>query len=260
MYIIYFIVGLGASIVGALAGLGGGVIIKPVLDALGQYHVSTITVLSAATVFTMSVVSLLKAQSSGVKVKGKLSLIISIGSVIGGVIGKFLFNHIEVIAEDDNLITVIQAGILAVLMLVIYIFVQYKHKFKTYEIKNHSAIFLVGLILGMLASFLGIGGGPLNVAILTWLFSLEMKEASINSIFIIFFSQLSTLLTIELTTGFGRYDLSMLKFMILGGILGGFIGSSLAHKLRHTHIQKIFTITLLGIILTNLYNMIKFFI
>ncbi|HLQ75126.1 MAG TPA: sulfite exporter TauE/SafE family protein, partial [Alloiococcus sp.] len=58
IWLIYFAVGLIATIFGALAGLGGGVIIKPVLDLLGDYDVGTISVLSAATVFSMSVVSL----------------------------------------------------------------------------------------------------------------------------------------------------------------------------------------------------------
>ena len=42
MYALFFIISFGASIIGAICGIGGGVIIKPVLDASGalftRYH------------------------------------------------------------------------------------------------------------------------------------------------------------------------------------------------------------------------------
>lgn len=71
-----------------MAGLGGGVIIKPALDFLGHYDVATIGVLSAATVFSMACVSVIKAAQSKIKVKGRVSLILAAGSITGGIIGK----------------------------------------------------------------------------------------------------------------------------------------------------------------------------
>ena len=35
MYVLFFLISFGASIIGAICGIGGGVIIKPVLDASG---------------------------------------------------------------------------------------------------------------------------------------------------------------------------------------------------------------------------------
>ncbi|MCD8330303.1 MAG: sulfite exporter TauE/SafE family protein, partial [Lachnospiraceae bacterium] len=42
---------------------------------------------------------------------------------------------------------------------------------------------------GFLGAFLGIGGGPFNVAALTYFFSMDMKTAAQNSLYIIVFSQ-----------------------------------------------------------------------
>ncbi|MCH1969832.1 hypothetical protein [Romboutsia hominis] len=61
MNIIYFLVGIIATTIGAISGIGGGVIIKPVLDTLGNYDISTISILSSFTVFSMSIVALLKS-------------------------------------------------------------------------------------------------------------------------------------------------------------------------------------------------------
>ena len=48
VYIAVFAVCFFSSIIGAICGIGGGVIIKPVLDALGAFPVSTINFFRAA--------------------------------------------------------------------------------------------------------------------------------------------------------------------------------------------------------------------
>ena len=42
MYILFFIISFSASIIGAICGIGGGIIIKPVMDAFGVLDVSII--------------------------------------------------------------------------------------------------------------------------------------------------------------------------------------------------------------------------
>src|SRR5699024_9305969 len=145
-----------ASVFGALAGLGGGIIIKPVLDLIGQFDVETIGILSAATVFSMSAVSLVSSVRQNIKIKIKLSMWIALSSIIGGAIGKLAFNFTVESIQNSELVTLIQASILAILMVVIFIFVKYKHRFKTYQLKNPLMIIGVGLALGVLAAFLGI--------------------------------------------------------------------------------------------------------
>ncbi|WP_343030413.1 TSUP family transporter [Fundicoccus ignavus] len=64
---------------------------------------------------------------------------------------------------------------------------------KHYAIDNWLVATVVGLSLGTISVFLGIGGGPLNVSLLLWLMSFTMKEAAVYSVAMIFFSQLSKL-------------------------------------------------------------------
>ncbi|MFK4998840.1 hypothetical protein ACI2OX_20690 [Bacillus sp. N9] len=59
------------------------------------------------------------------------------------------------------------------------------------------------------------------------------------------------------TTGFAIYDLSMLWYMVAGGIIGGFVGASLTERITNRQIDRIFVLTLLGIILLNIYNIIR---
>ena len=44
--LLFFVVSLAASVVGAICGIGGGVIIKPTLDVFGWASASTISFLS----------------------------------------------------------------------------------------------------------------------------------------------------------------------------------------------------------------------
>ncbi|CAM4178004.1 sulfite exporter TauE/SafE family protein [Lederbergia lenta] len=254
--IVYLLIGLLASIIGSIAGLGGGIIIKPVLDSIGTYDVATIGLLSTTTVFAMACVSLLKATRSGIRIKGRKSFIIAIGSIVGGLIGKFIFNYLVRSMEDQKIIIVIQATLLTVLMLLILLFVRNRESIKTYQLQNAILIFTIGFGLGTLSSFLGIGGGPLNMAILAFAFSMNIRESAINSIFIIFFSQLSSLITTAFTTGFTIFDLSVLGYMVTGGVIGGLIGTTLSQKFNNLQMDRIFTYTLVGIILLNIYNAI----
>ena len=50
-----------------------------------------------------------------------------------------------------------------------------------------------------MSSFLGIGGGPINLVVLFYFFSMETKTAAQNSLYIILFSQITSLLTTLIT-------------------------------------------------------------
>lgn len=185
---------------------------------------------------------------------------IALSSIIGGSVGKLTFNYVVEIINDSDLVTLIQAFIIAILMVLIFVFVKYKHRLKTRQLKNPLIISVVGFILGVLAAFLGIGGGPFNVAILTLLFSMTSKQAGLNSIFIIFFSQLSSLVYTATSTGFSSFDLTMLPYMIVGGILGGWLGSKLVAKIEDHTVDIIFMIGIIVIIGINVINIGRYFI
>ena len=107
----------------------------------------------------------------------------------------------------------------------------FRNKIKPLHLKNIVFYILVGVLLGILSSFLGIGGGPLNVAIFMLLFGMEIKEATFASIITIMFAQIAKVVTILIGGGFGSYDLSMLPYMAVAGVVGGLIGSLVAKKI-----------------------------
>ncbi len=256
MILIYLAIALGATIIGAIAGIGGGVIIKPMLDFIGDYGVSTIGVISSCTVFSMAVVSIIKQIRYKFKIEIRKTVFIGIGSVIGGVLGEKLLNDILKILSH-NIVTILQNMILAISFVGIFLFMRNKKKINTLNIENAMACVIIGLSLGVMSSFLSIGGGPINIAVLTIFFSMGAKEAAVNSIITILFSQGAQLFTIVSTRGIEAFYIPILPMMILGGIIGGIIGSKLNKMWDDKVILKVFEVVLLLLILLNIYNVIN---
>ena len=250
MGIVYLIIALFATTVGTLSGFGGGVIIKPTLDALGDYNVFVIGVLSSATVLSMSMVSTTRRVIDGLKVD-KILVLLAVGGIVGGLAGKQLFalslDHIS-----PERLTTIQAVILiALLQLALF-----KNRLPHFQVTNRFLILVSGFLLGMVSTYLGIGGGPFNVAVLYMFFAMDIKEAAAGSIFIILFSQLSNLISIAVAGGFGVYDYSILWYMLPASIAGGLIGSWLRKRVSHKTADVLFNVIVLGILLLNVYNIL----
>lgn len=248
MKIIFFLVGFIATTLGSMTGLGGGVIIKPVLDAISQYNVKDISMLSSITVFSMSIISIIKQTKSGFKIEKKYYYI-ALGAVIGGLIGKGILNIITS-NIDNNLVKAVQSIILAIVLS----FVLFKNKFNIRKVENNLTMIILGTSLGACATFLGIGGGPINVAALSIFIGLDIKNSAVISILVIFLSQLANLCLTSINTGFSQYDLTMLIYMIPAAIIGGLVGSSLNRKLKLKQLDYVFNCMMIFIIILNIYN------
>ncbi|MEO1768901.1 hypothetical protein JZO67_000840 [Enterococcus sp. 665A] len=250
--LLYFIVIILANTVGAISGMGGGVIIKPVFDFIGADSVATISFYSTVAVFTMSLVSTFRQIGSGVKFNWSLIGWISGGAIIGGVLGNLTFEFFLQVFADEALVKLIQ--IILTIVTLVLAFLYTKYDWKNFEFSGVLWYLACGLILGFLASLLGIGGGPINVALLMLLFSLPIKDATLYSIATIFFSQLSKLVTIAVTSGFARYDLSMLAFLVPAAIIGGLLGSKVRTILSPEKVTLVFQGVIILVLLINCYN------
>lgn len=261
--IFFLLVSFGASVIGSICGIGGGTIIKPVLDSFGFISVNSISFLSGCTVLSMAIVSLFKSRN-GKEDEINYSVVIplAMGAVLGGVLGKWTFDIIRIHMGNDNLVGLIQSCIMAVIIILTIIFLSYSKKNNGFKVVFKRSIFLsviIGFLLGMLSAFLGIGGGPINIVILTVVFLMSTRIAAINNLFIIMFSQLSSLIYTIITKSVPEYDLIILVLMIAGGIGGGLVGSKLRDRLSNSTIEKIFSRLMIVILIINIGNVLKFY-
>lgn len=259
MVVLLLLVSFGASVVGAICGIGGGVIIKPLLDSLGIAGVAEISFLSGCTVLCMSCYSVgraLLAKESLVKFQTGTPL--AIGAALGGVLGKNLFSALQAMAARPERVGGYQAVCLAVVTAATLIYTLNKGKIPTLQVRGKGVCILVGLCLGVMSSFLGIGGGPINLVVLYFFFSMETKEAAQNSLYIILISQAASLLTSLVTASVPEFHVGWLVTMALGGIAGGMAGRKVNKKLETAQVDKLFTALILVIIGISCYNAWRF--
>ena len=118
MTVIVVITAFIATILGSISGIGGGVIIKPVMDAILDLSASTISFLSGTTVLTMTIVSLLRSRGGETKVDRR-GTFLAVGGAIGGLLGKMLFSFVAEGASDPSLVSLLQNIVMVVLTLMV---------------------------------------------------------------------------------------------------------------------------------------------
>ena len=145
------------------------------LDFVGIDTTSMISVYSTVAVFTMCLVSIYKKKvSKDFMSKNKIALGLAFGSIIGGKIGDVIFLQ-AVDSWGSQAVSATQSVILFLLIGGIILFTINKERIRTLEVTNLVAIVTIGLTVGIISVYLGIGGGPLNIALLVYFFSMKPK-------------------------------------------------------------------------------------
>ena len=252
MEIIYAIVILLACILGAIVGLGGGVFIRPIFDAIGYHNVLNISFFSSSAILTMATVSTVQKVRDGTKIAPGLALLISVGAAVGGMLGNLLLEHLVDTFRIEANVQRVQI-VVTVLALSLSLVLTTKNDLRK-EIKSKALTLGMGVLLGATAAFLGIGGGPLNVPIMMIFFGMDIKGAAAYSIVIVFFSHLSRLITLGVTVGYGYFDLPMLAFVIPAAALGGLIGAKFSKIFSQSTVKRLFMTAISAVILLNIFN------
>lgn len=152
--IIIFVVCFCASVAGSICGIGGGVIIKPVLDALDIMSVSTISFLSGCTVLSMSVISVYKNFRRKKEVNLERNIFLALGAVLGGVGGKLAFSSLRDMVGNESLVGMAQSAILLLVTFGTLIYTLMGERIRTRECIQIWVLILIGIALGMMSSFL----------------------------------------------------------------------------------------------------------
>ena len=260
MYAVCFLVAFLACIIGKICGMGGGVIIKPVLDATGVMEVAAINFLSGCTVIGMTCWSVGKSM---VKRDSEIDLAVStplaIGAAVGGLLGKKLFSTVAGLFADANTAGGVQAGLLLVATFATLLYTVNKNRIRMLQVRNKMACILIGLGLGMLGTFLGIGGGPFNMAVLYFFFSMSTKVAAQNSLYVILISQTVGILATAFSSGIPTLSVWLLVGMVLCGVVGGEVGGRINKGLSEQRATRLFEASMVLVMAISCYNIYAFF-
>lgn len=175
LYVWFIIAGAFAGLSAGLFGVGGGMIIVPVLvwiftayDFSPQVVIHLAIGTSLATIAVTSISSLTAHNKRG-GVRWEVWRSMALGLVIGGLVGAGIADMI-----DGDILQII-IGIGALLMALKMLFLSNKEQ-PDRPLPPSSVQFGAGTGIGMASSIFGIGGGSLTVPFLNWA-GLPMKQS-----------------------------------------------------------------------------------
>lgn len=234
---IYFFIALVACIIGSFVGVGGGIIMVPLLMSLG-IEKSTVALNSAVTVFIMAIFSTIiyiRRKQGNVKT----AILFGIGTIPGAIIGV----HINKLVSS-NIFNIIFAVLMTILIIIMFL------KNRLPKIKLHDVTKpFIGLLIGIVSGLFGIGGGPITVPCLLILYGESQKDSAATAIY------LTLIATANATIGYiahGNRDLSLAIYMIPAAIIGSFLGTYFNKKVSEKLCNILFNIVLISIIIKQL--------
>lgn len=254
------LLGFLASLLGAISGLGGGVLLKPLLDAFTGLDPALIDILSVCSVLSMACAALLLGRKQGEPWRKELYPL-GFGAALGGLLGLILLRRLLYYIPNAEYSKALQNALLFLLLLTLLLQGGREGREQnTFSIGRGAALFL-GLGLGLLSGFLGIGGGPLNMAALTLLLALPQRQAARHSLLMIALSQGTKLAGILFSGAMPNgATLSLLLPIIGAALLGGALGAKLSRYLSAQQLRRIYKGVLGFVLLTCFFNLLRILI
>ncbi len=246
--------GAGAGIMGALFGLGGGVIFVPVLML-----VFGMAPAEAAAVSLVGIIAGSVGASSVFIEKGlsniRLGLLLEVTTTIGAIAGAIIAGYLQ-----DWLLSLIFCAVMiysAIRMILSpekiveptdsegRMCFTYKDESNdddiTYEVQNVKAGGLTCVFAGMMSSMTGVGGGAIKVPVMNLIMHVPMKAASSTSSYMIGITAFSGAITYFVS---GQLDLAFAGGVAIGAFIGAIAGSYAARKIDTKHLRRYFSVVL----------------
>jgi uncharacterized protein len=242
------IIGVAAGLLSGFLGVGGGIILVPLLVAVGlERHRAHATSL-AAIVF----ISTAGAISFGVSGETDLGLgiLIGIGGIVGSMIGATVMHRISARA-----LTIIFGLVLLVAAIRLITSADPLPGSGGFSTLGLSAIALgIGLVAGFFAGLAGIGGGVVIVPASVLLLGLEQHQAQGTSLLAIVFTALAGSFV-----NFRNHRVRPIDGLTagLGGVGGSLISSRLALGVDGRTLSLVFGFLVLFVALRSLYRVFR---
>ncbi|MCL7464551.1 sulfite exporter TauE/SafE family protein [Phaeovulum sp. NW3] len=267
----FTVLGLG-GLVGLLSGLfgvGGGFLITPLLFFIGIPPM--VAVATGANQVVASSVSGVLAQFKRKAVDVPMGLVLLVGGLLGSALGVWVFNILARLGQIDlavQLAYVLLLGSIGVLMFQESLRAMNRARKATKPVKRHQHIWvhrlpfkikfrasglyisvippiLVGLVVGVLAAIMGVGGGFIMVPAMIYLLGMPTKVVIGTSLFQIIFTAAFTTLLHAITNQ--SVDVMLALVLIIGGVVGAQIGSRMGARLKAEQLRILLALLVLAV-------------
>ena len=260
----------GVGVLSGIFGIGGGFLMTPILIFLGipaTYAVANV----ANNILGISVSG---ATTHWYKktLDYKMGFMIVVGGLAGAILGMQIFQYLREIGNINTIIALAYVYLLAIIGTLIFaegvkevsalkkkVLVKKKlhthywihglpfrirfGKSKLYE----SALtpIILGFIVGLFASIMGIGGAFLMVPAMIYLIGMPTKLIPGTSLFVTIF--ITGFVVVAHAIQFKSVDLVLVSFLLFGSIIGLHVGLKISEKLKASEYKALLAILLIAV-------------
>lgn len=266
----FLLFGLG-GLVGLLSGLfgvGGGFLITPLLLFIGIP--APVAVATGANQVVASSVSGVLAHMRRKSVDLTMGTVLLLSGIVGSTGGIWIFNLVAAAGQIDlfvQLCYVLFLGLVGALMLLESIRALRRAKLAAVPVRrNHGLVhrlplkmkfrvsgmyisvippIMVGVLVGILAAIMGVGGGFILVPAMIYILGMPTKVVVGTSLFqILFVSAYTTLLHAVMSN---TVDILLAALLIVGGVVGAQIGTRLGVRLKAEQLRILLALLVLSV-------------
>jgi len=228
--------GFIAGILGSIIGLGGGIIIVPVLTFMG--FSPTLAVSNSLFAVFSNSVGATAAYAKQKRVEFTLGWKLGLMAVPGTILGAFISSDLS--SETFKILFA-----LVLISSASYIFLKRKIEEKPVDISRLLLVFSAGasFFAGIISSLFGIGGGLIFVPLMVVVLGISMKRAASTSQFILMFASFSGLIVHSML---GHPDYYQALLLSIGAFAGGILGARLSLEIKENKLKIIVVIVLIA--------------
>ncbi|HEY0840355.1 MAG TPA: sulfite exporter TauE/SafE family protein [Vulgatibacter sp.] len=240
--LLLFATGAGAGALGALLGVGGGIVLVPILSLAFGVPLQHAVAVSLACVIASSsgaAAAYVRDHRCDVRLGMKLELF----TVAGAIAGAFVAPHLPASAVQ------ILFGLLVIpvarsLLKPTPTEDVERVEGRTVEVRNLPLGYAASFGAGTMSAVLGIGGGPIKVPLMTLLMGVPFKVATATSNLMI---GVTAAASVFVYLSRGLLDFGVAVPTVLGVIAGATIGARLMPKVPTRALKKVFAL-MLGVV------------
>jgi len=226
--------GFVAGLLGSIIGLGGGIIVVPVLlfSGFSPTLAASSSLFAAFSNAVASSASYAKQKRIDYSIGLKLGLLAIPGTILGALIATDVAPSIFKI-------------LFALVLLSSSIYIFLKRKIETRQTNTSIQLIILSVgasfFAGIISSFFGIGGGVIFVPIMIIALGLSMKRAAPTSQFILLFASAAGLAS-HTFLGHSNFDYAL--WLSIGAFAGGLVGARLSMEIRERWLKILVSIVM----------------
>ena len=219
--------GFAAGILGSMIGLGGGIIVVPVLTFFG--FPPTLSVSNSLFAAFSNAVGSTVSYSRQKRIDYSLGLKLGLLCIPGTILGAYLSSDVT-----PGIFKILFG--LVLISSAVYIFMRKKIETQEKILTKQMIVFVISasFFAGIISSFFGIGGGIVFVPLMVVGIGMTMRKAAPTSQFILLFASLSGIIVHSLL---GHPDFIQAGLLSVGAFVGGIIGARISFNIKERSLQ-----------------------